>query len=1141
MSSLFAGPSGARDHETRVQELFGRLRSICVPLSSRTELHPETTANTTTLLIALADELDSIPQDLKPLRNSLVSYVFFPIATLLQRNELAAIPDRTLEAVMRVFASVAEHLWWSASAQEWEQLFKLLTFVLAGASAKANAAALDEHTQLAVVHALHAVLGGRTQSAERAERVEIYRGHAHVYVVSKTLDTLLGLCASRNIDLALASLRTTSLLVRDFMPEDLAPSVMPGVVSKMATCALGGGSSKGWANGDAVAAALDVLSSMAIAAIGDDVCVAAGAIKRVENLEDLASLVSDAVQETAQAEKGLMRRTPSWVTGAATQLHIVLNSLTPLLAHSNATALRGIVSLSAILLRGTMLTVPQSQPLLLSFLLALCRSDFASVSSAAHVALVEAARQPAALQNLLDLARDALAQLSRLIRSRSHTRLAHRLRQVLAVCSLADDVPSVHVGIGRVLGQGGGIEKWGLGLLTALDFALPVQATIVPDAALLLEDSTHADDDLAFPPLTLKSPADADVQALLEDTFRALGHAGSLECLYAVEWLVTLGVRERSARASSALWCAALIAEGVSLAGPRDAQSTSKLFKTARWMAKEAAELWQIREEDEMVDEDGARDEPEEDRPQIEFVKGLIKVETTAAFPTPRSAPSGVPSWSPDVHRAAALRVIAASSSALQAAFAPLLLYTLYPVLHSLVSPSALQRSTAMAALSRIARTSGFATPQNLLMANFDYALAGAAARLLRAQLDVDAAKVLRILVRLVGGDVVDKMGDVVAECFERLDDYHGYEVLVERLVEVLGEVVRVVREDVDAREPVHLPEEAPPEVRLDMFKGQTVDQLLDWLGKRSEQPPPVAEDEDFGPAPREDWGARRRDHDHDHEHEENGAHDDGHPAPAVPEPEKPQPTATHKLVHLILSRAIPFLTHASSLVRARILGLLASAVPILAHDASEDDPGRALLLPQIHRAWPFVLNRLEDPEPYVAAAAAGLVAALAAAAGTGAFVRARVWDDVWPRFKTILDALQRAEAESALTQRRAGGNAPSTYATSTRLHVAMLRTLDAALRGPGGAPDNAAWEVAVAFRRFLDAAEEDGVQRTAVRVFMALKLANEDAVWLVLCGSAGAVLGGTGDSAPDASPVEFPSCLRRKWNITQNAQAILA
>ncbi|EJD55423.1 hypothetical protein AURDEDRAFT_118550 [Auricularia subglabra TFB-10046 SS5] len=1102
------------------EDIFRRLKTICVPLLASTELTPANAPKVTTLLRTLADELDAVPDAVKPLKGSLISYAFFPVSTLLRRNALDVIPDRVLEGVLRVLGLLAQHWWWSADARTWEQLLMLVALVVAGVDRKDKGRTLEEPTQLAAVRALYLILGGHARTDPvSSERLGTYQPHAQVSVVGKTLDALLGLCTSANLDLQLDALRTTHVLVRDFLPEDLAPSVMPGVVSIMVRAALGQNTRKGWSNGDAVAAALDALSAIVHKAISDDVCISAGIVVRLHDLSDITNIVSEAVEEEAHAQGGLTKRTTSWLRGSATQLHIALNSLTQLLSHENAAALRSLATLSRDVLRSTTLTLPQSRPLLVSFLLALSRSDYNSVFSTAHSALVTVAQEPAVLEHVLDIAREAMADLPRLIRTQADAKLALRLKQILAVCSLSREIPSVATGVARFLSAGGGIEKWGLGLLAALQFLPSTQAGVVAEASLLL-DAPEGEDDWEFPPMRLASPADSSVLALLEQTLCELGRVGGI---YAAEWLVGLGAHERSPRSIAALWCAAHIAEGA--AHGAHSRSTGKLFKAARWMAKAVAELWQVREEDEVPSDAARASDAEDDKTNLEFVKGLVKVDTSAVFPTPRSEARAAV-WSPEMHRAAALRIIVAASSALRAAFSPLLLQTLYPLLHALVSQSPLLRSTAMAALHNIARSTGFATPRNLLMSNFDYALAGAGARLLRAQLDVDAAKVLRILVQLVGSDVVDKMGDVVAECFERLDEYHGYDVLVEGMVDVLREVVRILCEDVESRESGAGSEPHPPPAKkMDIFQEQTVEQLLQWLEQRRQSPPQEDDDEDYGTVPREAWGKKA---------EVEAEEEDPDTHPAYKEPEKPQPTATHKLVHLILSRSVPFLTHSSPLIRARILSLLTSAVPVLGHDNSEDNPGIPLLLPQIHRAWPFVLNRLVDSEPFVVAAAIGLIAALSASPGAGEFVKARIWDDVWPRFKSMLDALQVAESQSALAQRRSGGSsAASAYANSTRLHVAMLHTMDAALRGPGGAQDTAVWDVAIAFCRFLDRGQDAGVQKAALRVFRALRAANEDAIWLALSSSVGSDLLADDD---DQTQVTFPTCLLRNWDIKDNA-----
>lgn len=112
MSSLFAGPSSAKAPDAAAQDLFRRLKPICVPLMANSEL----TASTSRLLTSLADELETVPAQSKPLKPSLLSYVFFPVSTLLRRNSLTALTDSALEPLLRVLGALAESWWYSADA-----------------------------------------------------------------------------------------------------------------------------------------------------------------------------------------------------------------------------------------------------------------------------------------------------------------------------------------------------------------------------------------------------------------------------------------------------------------------------------------------------------------------------------------------------------------------------------------------------------------------------------------------------------------------------------------------------------------------------------------------------------------------------------------------------------------------------------------------------------------------------------------------------------------------------------------------------------------------------------------------------------------------------------------------------------------
>ena len=182
------------------------------------------------------------------------------------------------------------------------------------------------------------------------------------------------------------------------------------------------------------------------------------------------------------------------------------------------------------------------------------------------------------------------------------------------------------------------------------------------------------------------------------------------------------------------------------------------------------------------------------------------------------------------------------------------------------------------------------------------------------------------------------------------------------------------------------------------------------------------------------------------------------------------------------------FLTHDSPVIRARILNLLASSVPVLPASA---------LLSSIHHAWPFILNRLGDPETFVVSAAAGLIEALSR--NVGDFMFRKVWDDLWPKFRSMLRELEGGEKSNALMRSNKGGIGPeSAYTHSHRLYRSLLRTMTFALKGVHE-HEPSYWEVLMSFRRFLASHAHEELQKCAVDLYVQAARINPDGVWLVL------------------------------------------
>lgn len=1104
------------------------------------------------LLETLLDALRETERESYTLEPALISYIFLPLSTILRRNTSTFIPDVILERILLANAILCESWWWTCEIAVWEQLVMLCGSIVGGMEGKGKGKTRDDETKAAAVRCLWALLHRReadkfsnsTDSKHAQARMNQLVAHAQTPklfpIIGQTLDYLLGTALSSHLPLQSSSLDVLLVVVNTYIPESFVPSILPGIISSMCKIALGTPSSKGWAKGETVSRALAVMQAAILRSICDEVCVSEGAVRKVDTLEEFAEAASNNAERKLPREhlpSYATERTPSWLQGTTSQLHIALNSINPLVSHPSPSAQRATARFAAAIIEQTTLTLPQSQTLLLSMLLSLSTSSMESVYATASTALrrllaPHSVTAPALIQVLVQITRDSLTTLPRLLLSHADAKVTHAAGIITATCLLAQTskanadmdvpkelhtgVPSVIAGIAKLLGPTGGVERWGYSLLSVLEFVSPAVAAGGASVGQLLLESNVGSAGTAWPEMQLRHVATRDAQDALSGMFRALGSAAKENAEFALEWFVGVGRRSRGPSAVAALWCAARLLEGAAGLNldegtAMDASAQNKrLEKYARALAKSIAEAWDEPDEKQSSSETAeVKDESlaaNENR-LVEHVSGLVTIKSHVGAHSESGSPSRHPGQQHVLHKAASLQILAVTAGILQSRFPPLLLQSVYPILHSLVAPIGFLSSIAFATLHFISRAASFASPANLLLSNFDYALDGVARRLSRRWLDIDAARVLALLVRLVGRNIVTRASDVVEACFDRLDEYHGYSVLVEGLIEVLSEVMRVIEVEEDA--PVR--EEGDVEEFFDPKDSERLDAFEAWFSHRHD--PPERDDTDYGPAPRKAWTPGRAD-------DPSSLDAQATPNPAAPGADtKPEATPTQALTKQIVGRSMFFLTHPSPGIRSQILNLLASATLVL--------PGSALLS-SIHEAWPFIMNRLSDPETQVVGAAASLVAALAS--HLGGFMYRRIWDEVWPRFRTLLARLYAADKQSALA--RCGRatqviGTESAYTHSHRLHRAVLVTMTAAAKGVRPR-DAEAWEVMVAFPRFLDVEVHPELQDKACELYLALGTRNADAVWLVLEAS-------RGQAAQEMGFMHEP-----KWNIAVNADKVL-
>lgn len=1105
----------------------------CVPLLAKSLLTPSIIPETNKLLDELLFKLQDVQASEHPLTPPLISYVFFPLSSLLRRNPLANIPDQTLEKILANLAVLCEAWWWDMDEATWEQIFMFCSAVIGGMDGKGKGKMRDDEALDAAARCLYALLRKRDDDKDSLRmrrataKFSTLQAHARrvvfIPILGQTLNTLLTTAQSQHLSLQRSSLKTLHALIDDYLPDDFVPSVLPGVMSSMTKVALGIKATKGWSNGDIVAEALFVMRGIIVRSVGDDACAREGAIRVFSDLEDLTNLDGNNESTTTPRTSPYSTpRTPSWLRGSVSQLHIAINTLTPLVKHPTPSALFALASFSASVLSSTAATMPQSQPLLLSFLLSLSGSSFSSVAAAANHELRQLLSPPSTarhslLQVLTQISRDSLAALPRMMLSHADEKVEHVAGVIEAVCHLAttDDasgtsgLSSISLGVGKLLGPTGGIEKWGWSLLSVLDFIdSPITTAPTSAAQLKIESDSSTFIWAVFPDLELKNVSSRSAHSALERMFRSLGHAAGDKGLFAVEWFVSVAQAGRGPRAVAALWCACRLLEGIAhvtlaIIDPQTSVSHSRSIKTqkiVRGLARRVTEFWDTESEDGDIEPPGARESSnegvaEEDHVLVEHVKGLVTIRGVGQ--TNVKDTGSKPRTQLFLHRSLSLQMLSITAGILEARFNPLLLYALYPILHSIVSTSTVVSDSGLAALHYISNATSYASPANFLLSNFDYALDAVSRRLTRRWLDLDATKVLLVLVRLTGRDVVSKAGDVIEECFDRLDEFHGYEVIVDGLVEVLGEVVREIGED----ESNQLQRDTALNSMQDKHDHPTFGEFFEWYTHRHDQMEASEEDIRDPSYPREAWGNKN---DKTDENEEK--------AQAAPPDDEAPPTPTQALTKQIVSRSLYFLTHNSPTIRAHILKLLSAAVPVLPESA---------LLPSIHHAWPFILNRLSDQEVFVVSATTTLIEALTV--HVGSFMFRRVWNDLWPRFRDLLRRLEKTDSTSTLVKReytRVGTE--SAYTSSHRLYRSLLKTMTATALGVQP-QDSTMWEVITMFRRFLHKEAHQELQACARELYKGISTNNEDAVWLALFATTGEVEGSVG------------FLKENKWDIRQN------
>ncbi|GAA5884439.1 hypothetical protein JCM16303_005081 [Sporobolomyces ruberrimus] len=963
-------------------------------------------------------------------------------------------------------------------------------------------------------------------------------------IVFHTLTTLLELASDPTslVQLQLSSISSLAILTTHYLapkspsagpgPSSLLATALPGMASTLSRIALSKPpSSKNSLEtpsrkqtSSVVVEAIRLLSLLIESSVGDSVTSglrAKGTDKTgtIVALEELADEFSNPISQspddetvpfeplsndTSSAAPGPTIPTPAWLRFTLSSISTLLTALSPLTSHYSPSVRAALVDLLARIVQRCSATFGSLLETPLEGLLILSGDEWEIVHSSARQALLDLLDDPISHTPSTPIDFSPLVLLGQIVHRRLVSLpLAFRKRDEESIRRCAGVVttalyhlPAVDGSLDSLVSS---ISRWSWNLLGSfeLEKVLVAQSGHRGGGGMALawirDERTQEDE---FPRIGLRNLHDESTLRSLDKLWRTFGAAAGKvskeDLLFDCFLGVALGPRRDESVATNALW----ILEGI-LRGFSDAKLDKRRKKLVRGVVKAVIGLI---EDLETQEEDDPR--PSEAPPAAaELLTGADETEDLLAIQHNKGVTPlpNLSEYNPVVARTTtandrashrilllslSLRIIATSATLLQSSFQSLLLPSLYHVLAcSSSTTQPFLRAHAQAALSVIASSTSFPSSQDLVLANVDYVVNSVSQRMSVTRLDPSAPLVLVEMIRLVGQPIVAIVQDLVDDVFEALDDYHGYEEVTVGLWAVLDSLLKVMEEDLPVRAK-DIPTKTSPSPEFDTFKA--------WYARRHDADKADEADLEeinpqrpFAPTP-----------------PSNEEKDPNEPT-EFPESETKElpPSRAQVVTAQILSKALYFLSHPSPFLRGRVLSLLASAVPLLAQptlDSTSPQNRSADLLPVIHRAWPFILNRLSDPDLSVVVEAATLIEALASHVGD--FMSRRILDDVWPRFRTLL-------AKQGIDDRSSALSGSNQYSNSHRLYRSIIKTLlDVAKHVP--LKEDVLWDQGLILRRFLSTGVHQELRDYAVELYQSLYETNRDAIWLVLSGTVDPTLG---------------------------------
>ncbi|AEO69207.1 uncharacterized protein THITE_121884 [Thermothielavioides terrestris NRRL 8126] len=970
-------------------EFFQQLKRVCVPLS-QLALRPKDKAVDAKEALRLLEALIGLwtaqaSKDAAILDDKLADYVFFPLSHLLRDRD--RYPLRVIETVIRLLRELIQHGWKAkASPQLFQQLLVFLSFVIGGVSGQPRRD-MPEETLIEGFRTLSALinvaepshLAGSADAVSEGKTIPAL-GHSVTVMLDGVTE---GVAASIQLEAA-KCLRSVFLTIKD---RTVLAQFLPGTVSAL-TKTLSPPKAK-QTQKKVLLSCLDVLKLVLVNLLGD--IKVRPLLKKLDNSAD-----GKEEAPTGQEDSGPPGElTPAWLKATAAQVKIALAAVLKLRAHESDEIQSALYRLCIGLLDECHASLAGCQSILVET--AMMLEDESATMSRLETSLQDLAGiYPELGDNIKSVLYNWITSLPRVMQSSDERVKELAIRSILRGSKLAATMQMDSATLNDALG-----DSLRDSIVALVKGAKPPK--IVDDAGADLTTSNE----LAKSGMELANYApillDSESQKTARRDIRAL--------------ITSVGSAAQQVELATSM-----------LSHIRDSEGVDQI--ASFWLAFELlkATYAQASELDDLLDLSSLG----ESTHQEEAFQELYDFSASVLSAHSDSAEAD---WRLE---AIALEVTAFAASRLKTDFRPELIDVLYPVSTFLGSPVPQLRKHAITTLNILAASCGYESVSDLIVDNADYMVNSVSLRLNTFDISPASTKVLTMVIRLTGPRLVPFLDDVVAAIFAALDNYHGYPVFVESLFSVLSEVVSQ-----GARSDMLLLEDSTSKT-IDHRKKRPyslgIPGILQTLDKRLERAARTREEAAMPPVahPKQPWTDANIDSGSQPENQaaslldkltnptaESNSDDAEEPnqpesqsqSQALERTDDPKQTPTYTLLARVLALTQHHLTSPSPSLRKSLLDLVATASPALAPDENA-------FLPLVHVVWPVVVARLRDPEPYVAVAACGALAALCRAAGDflASRFRAEWWDGGGGGGGGLAGWVRRVKREAAEARGAGGG-----------------------------------------------------------------------------------------------------------------------